>query len=389
MAGFLDFIGGVAQGADEQIRARQQRRIDLQQKIQETYASEAIKNQFDPESQAKSQALSLIRSLAPQVAPRPLGGYNPQEQVAGIPQQVQNRTQLNLLEESGLLPRQASPTSIYSFNPTTGQTTAAGVVPPHARVFSTGQAGTTPQTDIESAVQGIMKGDIAPDGTQVSYRDRTRVSGELERKGINSVKLQSDWIAIKTATKSMNNPQQLRMRQALESVQQSIPQLRQLSEEFDRSNWRPVSSTQLRLALTGTDPSKRDLATRYIAQIRLMQDELAQGFMGGNSPTDRAFNLTVDILDPKYGGKQMSAALDQLETNLGIRMNAIRSTPPLTAGGEFSPQYSQFSGQASSRQAPPQSSGTPQGKIRVRRKSDGKSGTIDANDFDPSRYDRR
>jgi hypothetical protein len=229
--------------------------------------------------------------------------------------------------------------NVYGFNPATNTLTSGGTVPKNAKVYTAGQGGATPQADIEQITQDIQSGSTPPDLSQVSsYRDRSRVTAQIGRSGLDLSKLQTDWKAMQTAVKSANSSQQLRMRQALSSVQGGVSSLRQLNDEFKRTGWTPANGAMLKLALTGTDPTKRDIATRYITQINAMRDELAQGFMGGGVPSETAFKLTNEILNPVYGSRQFSAAIDQLETNLGIRLNAVNSLQPLTAG-EMSPQY--------------------------------------------------
>jgi hypothetical protein len=75
------------------------------------------------------------------------------------------------------------------------------------------------------------------------------------------------------------------------------------------------------------------LATKYISQINLMKDELAQGFMGGGVPSESAFKLADQILNPLYGKGQLDAAIDQLAVNLNIRKNAISQVQARTLGG--------------------------------------------------------
>lgn len=204
--------------------------------------------------------------------------------------------------------------------------------------------GTVDVKDLESVVEGIAQGRLSPKLTDYSRRDRTAVGAMAQRRGLNLNKMYAEYSAVNKYITSANSATQLRLRQAIGSVQESLGNLRSLNEQFKRSGWTPANAAELKLALTGTNPAKRDIATRFITQLTTMKDELGQAFMGGNSPTDRAIQLAQDILNSNYGFSQLNAALDELDKNLTYRMNAINSGAPIVPGGEmlnqdFLPRY--------------------------------------------------
>jgi len=196
-----------------------------------------------------------------------------------------------------------------------------------------GTRGTVDPDTVSEIADGVQSG-ITPPDLKGLYRYGGAVRGELAKRGFNLTKATKDWQATQKWVSGVNSTQQIRMRQALNSVSMSVPELRNLSDEFKRTGWTPANGIELKLALTGTDPSKRDMATKFISQVNLMKDELAQGFMGGGVPTDRAFALAEDILNPLYGKEQLDKALDQLEFNLNIRDNAITSVTAVSEPGQ-------------------------------------------------------
>ena len=196
------------------------------------------------------------------------------------------------------------------------------------------------QDDISKAIEGIQAGRLSPRMTDYSFRDRTAVAAEAERAGINLNKLAGEYNAVQKYIQSANGPTQIRLRQAIGSVRESIGNLRKLNGEFERTGWTPANKAELTLALSGTDPTRRDAATRYITQLTTIKDELAQAFMGGNSPTDRAIQLAEDILNKNYGFDQLNAALDEVDNNLKYRLNAIYNIGPSVPGGYIdNPNY--------------------------------------------------
>jgi hypothetical protein len=187
--------------------------------------------------------------------------------------------------------------------------------------------------EVKAIGDAIISGEQPPDMTRL-YGKSAAIKAYLATKGFDLTKASTDWTSTQALAKTLNNPQQVRLTQALNSVQQSIPELQKISQDFQRVGWTPANKTELTLALTGTDPTKRDVATKYITQINLMKDELAQSFQGGGVPRDGAFKLADDILNPAYGVSQLESGLKQLQTNLDIRKRAISSTAVNFIGGD-------------------------------------------------------
>lgn len=185
-----------------------------------------------------------------------------------------------------------------------------------------------------SAIADAIESGIQPPEMKGLYRYGGAVKGELAKRGFDLTKASRDWQATTKTIAGLNSTQQVRMRQALDSVEKSIPALTQLSEEFKRSGFKDVNWVTTNAALKGVG-KQRDIATKYVGQINLMKDELAQGFMGGGVPSDKAFKLADDILNPMFGKEQFDSALKQLGYNLNIRKKAIEGITPLGLGGEI------------------------------------------------------
>ena len=188
----------------------------------------------------------------------------------------------------------------------------------------------------EDVSNAIAQGKQSPMLTGM-YGAGPYVRQALAKKGVDLYALQNDFVANQAYFKNINSTQQIRLKQALTSVKSSVPELRRLNNEFKRSGWTPANAMELKLAMTGTDPRKRDLATKFVTQINLMRDELAQGFMAGGQPTDKALDMSNEVIDKFYGAQQLSAGLDQLEINLAIREKAISEVTPMGFGGSITP----------------------------------------------------
>lgn len=209
-----------------------------------------------------------------------------------------------------------------------------GTVPKNAKIVAeAGMVGTAGLQDINDTAKGIIEGNLSPILSDVSRRDKTAINARLQRAGFNVNKAAAEYRAVQKYITSVNSPQQVRLRQAIVSSTDGIDELERINEEFKRFNFTPLNKAQLLAALTGADPRKRDLATSYITQINVIKDELAQTFMGGNSPTDRAIGLAEEMLKSEYGVKQLNTSLSQLKKNLKYRLNAIDSVGPVVPGG--------------------------------------------------------
>ena len=135
----LGALAGLLKGYGKRKGEQRERQSKLEQLREEA----RLKAEFDPEVQAKRQALELISSMLK--TPRPMGGYNPMEREAGIPGQVEQRAgrnRLQALQEFGLLPRPSGATgvNVYAFDPATGTVqpaTGGQALPPKSRVIST------------------------------------------------------------------------------------------------------------------------------------------------------------------------------------------------------------------------------------------------------------
>ncbi len=196
--------------------------------------------------------------------------------------------------------------------------------------------------DAKDIFQGIKEGTQAPDLTGLG---RTGLAGEVRaqaaREGFDLKKAQTDWISTKEFAKSLNTQQQVNLNRALNSVQASIDPLKQLSAQLDQGGFVPANRITLNAKLNGIElkdtkgltPSQVQTATKYVTQMNLMRDELAQGFASGGVPTETGYKLADQILNPAYGKGQLGAALDQVGLNLNIRRNALTSGGPTLVGG--------------------------------------------------------
>ncbi len=205
------------------------------------------------------------------------------------------------------------------------------------------------QSDAKDIFQGIKEGTQQPDLTGLG---RTGLAGEVRaqaaREGFNLKQATLDWTSTKEFAKSLNSQQQVNLNRALNSVQASIQPLKELSTQLDQGGFVPANRLTLNAKLNGIELDSKGMsqsqvqtATKYVTQMNLMRDELAQGFASGGVPTETGYKLADQILNPAYGKGQLGAALDQVGFNLNIRRNALTSSGPVLVGGGQQQQQNQ------------------------------------------------
>ena len=197
--------------------------------------------------------------------------------------------------------------------------------------FEKSKMDTALRQNAKDISQGIMDGSLPPDLNQVaSFKDRSAVAAELKRQGVNLTEKRLDWIAATKYAQTKEGPAQVRLRQAIDSVTSATDNLKKLNEQFTRTNYAPINKAQI-VADANTGNS---LAVKYLAQLTVIQDELGQVFMGGNSPTDRTIQMAQNLLKSNFSVKQLNSVIDTLKDNLTFRKNAIENVPMADIGGQ-------------------------------------------------------
>lgn len=197
-------------------------------------------------------------------------------------------------------------------------------------------------SDVQDIAQAIVSGIQPPDLSRL-YGKASAVRAELARQGYDLTKATTDWMATTKFIASSNSPQQVRMRQAEASVENSLGKLAALNDDYKRSNFKFVNKADLIAATNGLYGEKAaSQAQMMLGQIGFITDELAQTFMGGNSPTDPAFKIAQQVLGGDFTAKQLEDEIKLIQENLNYRKNSWATVGAMTSGGGTS-QYSNSS----------------------------------------------
>jgi hypothetical protein len=215
----------------------------------------------------------------------------------------------------------------------------------------------TRQRQGKIVAQSMIDGIVPP----VIFSHLRRISPEIHEhiaaQGFDLLSLQHDYTATVGMIRTLNNSQQVRLRQSASSVLGSIgaegypqpiiggrqlPSLRDLIKEWDGTLFRPLNSVQLGLALRGMMGSDAQILARDMdSMISDVQAELAIIYQGGNSPTEKVIGLTERNIQTDDARDTILRSLDRVESQVKLRLLAIEDVSPITPGGgevEYSSQ---------------------------------------------------
>lgn len=198
-------------------------------------------------------------------------------------------------------------------------------------------------SDPKETAKGIAAGLIPPNvSSTVSQKDRTAVSAELSRMGINLSEMQRDWSAVQKHLATLNGTQQERLRQAITSGSDMLDKIENLYAEWKQvgkpSGFKLINNAKL--GLSKNFPGKAGaVAAALEAQIADFTADAGNVYMGGNSPTDHALSLAAKNLSGDWNEETFTKLLGQARSNFAIRKNSILTSEPVgvTPGSTYLP----------------------------------------------------
>lgn len=171
------------------------------------------------------------------------------------------------------------------------------------------------------------------------YRYGPAVSAELAKQGIDLTTMTKDWQAVTRNIASMNNQQQLRLRQAVEFTSESTKRIEQLFSDWKRlggASGYPLFNKAALYASRQVPGELGATAQALEAQINDLTGELSNVYMGGGVPTEQAMKLAAKNLQADFNEDQFKKSLETLRNNLRIRRNSLEQAPiGVSAGSKY------------------------------------------------------
>jgi hypothetical protein len=177
---------------------------------------------------------------------------------------------------------------------------------------------------IKSIVAGIANGDQPPVMTGL-YGNTAAVRAGLHDMGFDLTKATQDWTGQQKLIGTLNSATQVRIRQAVRLVKESLPLIRTLAQEWQAGGFPALNKARLETAKAGgLGPKAQSLATRIEAEINDITSELGTVYKGGNSSTDESLRLAASQLNANWSEQTLMDAIDLAETNIKYRENSLK-----------------------------------------------------------------
>lgn len=190
---------------------------------------------------------------------------------------------------------------------------------------SLAQAGTG-NTDARDAVAGMKEGTLPPLLPGRASKEYTAMMAEAKRQGYDLAGAATDWVATQKHIATLNNNQQTKLQQSMQTAAKSVDVIDDLAKQWDGGKYPVLNAVTLKLAKGGAlGPDAQSIATKLDGQITDVTSELAQVYMGGGTPTDQALKLASQNLQGSWSKKTLLDMTDLTRQNLKIRSNSMKN----------------------------------------------------------------
>lgn len=187
-----------------------------------------------------------------------------------------------------------------------------------------GMGGLYGQIDPKAIADEIEAGRQSPIITDLGRPTGAAVQSILGKRGFNMLQAQMNWKAETKHLQSLNSTQQLRLRQATETAYHSLDIIDELAAKWKGGRFPLLNKANLLLAKNGAYGTEAaTIAQQLDGQITDLTSELANVYMGGNSPTDHALKLGEANLKGNWSEPVLKAMTAQSRRNLKIRLTAM------------------------------------------------------------------
>jgi hypothetical protein len=188
--------------------------------------------------------------------------------------------------------------------------------------------------DADAIADAIVDGSQPPDLSRL-YGAGAHVRASLARKGYNLTAATQDWQAMQKFIATSNGPQQVKMRQNIDNASHSLDVIDQLAQEWQGGRFPALNRGRLAAAKSGLlGQNAQQIAQRLEQQIADVTGELANVYMGSNSPTDQAIQLAKENLQSDWSLPTLQSAIKLGRQNLKIRQNSMLNIGPSGTGGQ-------------------------------------------------------
>jgi hypothetical protein len=159
---------------------------------------------------------------------------------------------------------------------------------------------------------------------------RGTVEGLIAKdKDINLADLQLEWRQAERMVAAATSPQVVKWQSTALSVQNTISDVRKLSQGLNMNSIRIINKANLERKIQ-VDQSTPDgkTAQSYINKVLALRGELATLEQGGYAPTQDAWEVAKGQIDTSMAVGSMDAALSSIDDIVGYRLKAMHTINP-------------------------------------------------------------
>lgn len=183
-------------------------------------------------------------------------------------------------------------------------------------------------SDPKDIAAGIADGTLPPTlATQGNAKERFAIAATLKRTGVNLSSLISNWLGTQRAIASLNSNQQIRLVENIDKASDSLDKVdtlnQQLTQAMPRGQFKTFNRAALAVAKSGAWGQQAAQAANLLeGQIADLTAEIANVYMGGNSPTDHGLELASKNLNSSWDQTTLTSAINQARYNLNLAQNS-------------------------------------------------------------------
>lgn len=193
-------------------------------------------------------------------------------------------------------------------------------------------------SDVKEVVAGMKDGTLPPQLPGRASKEYSAIMAEAHRQHYNLAEAASDWTATQKHLATLNGAQQTRLRQAIGTATDSLDVIQSLADKWKGGRFPVLNKANLAAAKNGVyGKDAASIATQLEGQITDVTAELANVYMGGNSPTDHALKLAEKNLRADWDLKVLTDMIGLARTNLNIRSNSILHSGAITSSSQQAP----------------------------------------------------
>jgi len=256
-------------------------------------------------------------------------------QRTGIAQETADTGQLKALENANNMRRAYNLPEFKSVEDMQRQLRGGGQVPGAPGTPETPGAPEAP-TAVGGAgdiYQSVKDGRRSPILTGLPAKIRGQVEGRAAAdKTFNLAEKQLEWRQAERMTNAISSPQVVKWQATALSVQNTINDVRKLSQQLDMNSIRLINQANLqkKIQVDQSTPAGKTAQT-YINKVLALRGELATLEQGGYAPTQDAWEVAKGQIDTSMAVGSMDAALTAIDDIVGYRLKAMQTI----SGGRF------------------------------------------------------